>query len=164
MMMPDDIKESQRFPNPLFTPSTKAESGHDENISYRELLYRMDEKLANYIKNKSVELYNYAHDKLIQEKIILADTKFEFGTIGSEVILIDEMLTPDSSRFWDMESYEIGKTPLSFDKQFIRDYTTECGWDKNPPAPKLPEDIILKTRAKYIQCYKYITGDVDKQW
>jgi len=164
MMMPEDLQESQRFPNPLFTPSTKAESGHDENISYREMQNRMDESLANYLKNKSLELFSYAHDKMMKDKIILADTKFEFGSIGSEVLLIDEVFTPDSSRFWDMDKYEVGKTPLSYDKQYIRDYVSSVGWDKTPPAPNLPNDVIEKTREKYIICYKIITGDVEKKW
>jgi len=164
MLMPDALLESQRFQHPLFTPSTKAESGHDENISYRDMLNRMDERLAVYLKDKSLELFNQAHEQLIKENVILADTKFEFGTIGSEVFLIDEVLTPDSSRFWDKETYEIGKTPLSYDKQFIRDFVTDSGWDKNPPAPVLQEAVIMKTRDKYIQIYKILTGDCDKQW
>ncbi len=164
MLVADGMLESQRFQHPLFTPSTKADSGHDENISYRDMLNRMDEKLAVYLKDKSLELYNHAHNKLIKNNIIVADTKFEFGIIGSEVFLIDEVLTPDSSRFWDRESYEVGKTPQSFDKQFIRDFVTNSGWDKTPPAPELPEEVISKTRDKYIQSYKIITGDFDKQW
>jgi len=164
MLMPEELQESQRFPHPLFTPSTKADSGHDENISYREMLNRMDEQLAVFLKDKSIALFQFAHDKLLSDNIVLADTKFEFGTIGSEVLLIDEVLTPDSSRFWDMQSYEIGKTPLSYDKQFIRDYVTQAGWDKNPPAPALAQEVIDKTREKYIQIYKIITGDTERQW
>lgn len=164
MLMPDGMQESQKFAHPLFTPSTKAENGHDENISYKDMLNRMDEKIAVYLKDKSLELYLHAHTKLIKEQIIVADTKFEFGTIGSEIMLIDEVLTPDSSRFWDSENYEIGKTPHSFDKQYLRDYVTSLGWDKNPPAPQLPEQVIAQTREKYIQSYKIITGDTEKQW
>ncbi|HOV16032.1 MAG TPA: phosphoribosylaminoimidazolesuccinocarboxamide synthase [Candidatus Cloacimonadota bacterium] len=164
MLMPEELQESQKFQHPLFTPSTKSESGHDENISYRDLLDRMDLKLAAFLKDKSIELYNYAHDLLIKKNIIVADTKFEFGAIGSQVLLIDEVLTPDSSRFWDMESYSIGKTPLSYDKQFIRDYVSSLGWDKNPPAPSLPPEIVKQTREKYITIYKLITGDTEKQW
>ena len=164
MLMPHEMLESQRFHHPLFTPSTKATDGHDENISYREMVNRMDEKLAVLLKDKSIELYQHAHEMLLKENIIVADTKFEFGTIGPEVLLIDEVLTPDSSRFWDMDSYEVGKTPLSYDKQYIRDYLTELGWDKQPPAPILPDEVIQKTRDKYIQSYKLITGDTEKQW
>ncbi len=164
MMVPEGYQESQKFQTPLFTPSTKAASGHDQNISYRELLDRMDHKVASFLKDKSAELYNYAHDRLLKSRIILADTKFEFGVIGSEILLIDEMLTPDSSRFWDLDSYAIGQTPLSFDKQYIRDYVTECGWDRNPPAPALPEEVIARTREKYIQIYRIITGDTSAKW
>ncbi len=164
MLMPDHMQESQKFPHPLFTPSTKASNGHDENISYREMLDRMDEKIATTLKNKTIEIYNHAHELLSQHNIVLADTKLEYGTIESEIILIDEVLTPDSSRFWDMDSYEIGTTPLSFDKQYIRDYLTELGWDKQPPAPELPEEIVLKTREKYMQAYNIITGDNRTEW
>jgi phosphoribosylaminoimidazole-succinocarboxamide synthase len=164
MLMPDAMQESQKFPHALFTPSTKATEGHDENISYREMLNRMDEKIALTLKNKSLELFNYAHEIFVKDNIVLADTKFEFGTIGSEILLIDEVLTPDSSRFWDMDSYEIGKTPLSYDKQYIRDYLTQIGWDKQPPAPELPAEVIEKTRDKYIQSYQIITGDRDTKW
>jgi len=164
MMMPEGLLESQKFPNPLFTPSTKNEEGHDENISYREMLNRIDLKIATFLKDKSLELYEFENEKLIKDKIIIADTKFEFGTVGSEIILIDEILTPDSSRFWDMETYELGKKPLSYDKQFIRDYVTSIGWDKNPPAPALPDEVVHKTREKYIQIYKIITGDTERKW
>ncbi|MDD2332676.1 MAG: phosphoribosylaminoimidazolesuccinocarboxamide synthase [Candidatus Cloacimonetes bacterium] len=158
MLMPEELQESQKFPNPLFTPSTKADDGHDENISYREMLHRMDERLAVQIRNKSIELYNYGHDLLLKHSIALADTKFEFGSIKGEIFLIDEVLTPDSSRFWDVESYEIGKIPLSFDKQYIRDFLTQRGWDRQPPAPRLPEEVIQKTRDKYLQIFQTITG------
>ncbi len=164
MLLPDSMQESQRFANPLFTPSTKAESGHDENISYREMLQRMDQSLAEKIKDYSLDVFNYAHDKLWDEGIILADTKLEFGTIGSQVLLIDEVLTPDSSRFWDASSYEIGKTPLSFDKQYLRDYLESINWAKQPPVPELPEDVVQKTREKYIHIYQVITKDTDYKW
>jgi phosphoribosylaminoimidazole-succinocarboxamide synthase len=164
MLMPDGMLESQKFQHPLFTPSTKAESGHDENINYRDLIDRMDLKIATFLKDKSVELYNFAHEKLLKDNIIVADTKFEFGVIGSRLMLIDEVLTPDSSRFWDLDSYAIGKTPLSYDKQFIRNYVSNSGWDKNPPAPELPDEVIVKTRDKYIKIYQLITGDTDRKW
>lgn len=164
MLLPDDMQESQRFAKPLFTPSTKAESGHDENISYRDMLSRMDEWLANRIKDYSLTIYNHAHELLWDQGIIVADTKLEFGTTGGEVLLIDEVLTPDSSRFWDSESYQIGKTPLSFDKQYLRDYLDGIGWSKTPPAPELPEDVVKQTRDKYIQIYRIITKDETTQW
>ena len=159
MLIAEDMQESQKFNNPLFTPSTKVDDGHDENISYREFLSRMDEKLANYIKDKAIELYTHAHELLLKKGIILADTKFEFGSMGNQIYLIDEVLTPDSSRFWALEDYEMGKSPNSYDKQFMRDYLTSIGWDKQPPAPKLPEEIITKTREKYLSIHKLITSN-----
>ena len=158
MMIAEDMQESQKFMNPLFTPSTKAENGHDENISYREMLSHMDEWIARTLQDKSLALYSYAHDILKKQGILLADTKFEFGSIGGEILLIDECLTPDSSRFWALDSYEIGSSPHSYDKQFIRDYLNGTGWDKQPPAPNLPQDVIDKTREKYLNIYKIITG------
>lgn len=158
MMIAEDMQESQKFNTPLFTPSTKADDGHDENISYREMMAHMDEWIARTLKDKSLALFSYAHELLKKQGIILADTKFEFGTIGGEIILIDECLTPDSSRFWELESYEIGTSPKSFDKQYIRDYLSSTGWDKQPPAPALPQDVIDKTRAKYLSIYNIITG------
>lgn len=158
MMIAEDMQESQKFMNPLFTPSTKAESGHDENISYREMLSHMDEWIARTLKDKSLALYSYAHEILKKQGILLADTKFEFGSIGGEILLIDECLTPDSSRFWALDSYQIGSSPHSYDKQFIRDYLNGTGWDKQPPAPNLPQDVIDKTREKYLNIYKIITG------
>ncbi|GAB1468340.1 phosphoribosylaminoimidazolesuccinocarboxamide synthase [Candidatus Cloacimonadota bacterium] len=158
MLIAEDMLESQRFSHPLFTPSTKVENGHDENISYREFLSRMDERLATYIKDKAIELYSHAHETLIKQNIIVADTKFEFGSIGNQLLLIDEVLTPDSSRFWALDEYEMGSSPKSYDKQYIRDYLTTIGWDKQPPAPHLPDEIISKTRDKYLAIHKIITG------
>jgi len=158
MLIAEEMQESQKFNHPLFTPSTKVEDGHDENISYREFMNRMDESLAVYIKDKSLELYSSAHDLLLKKGVILADTKFEYGTIGSQVLLIDEVFTPDSSRLWALENYEIGKSPDSFDKQFIRDYLENSEWDKQPPAPSLPAEVIEKTRQKYLAILKIITG------
>ena len=159
MLIAEEMQESQKFNSPLFTLSTKVDDGHDENISYREFLSRMDEKLANYIKDKAIELYSHAHELLMAKGIIVADTKFEFGTMGNQIYLIDEVLTPDSSRFWALEDYEMGKSPNSYDKQFIRDYLNTLGWDKQPPAPKLPEEIITKTRDKYLAIHKLITSN-----
>ncbi len=158
MMIAEDMQESQKFPKPLFTPSTKATDGHDVNISYRDMMAHMDEWIARELKDKSLALYMYAHELLKKEGIIVADTKFEYGSIGDRIILIDECLTPDSSRFWEIESYEIGHSPKSFDKQYIRDYLSQSGWDKRPPAPELPQEVIDKTREKYLQAYKIITG------
>ncbi len=158
MLIAEDMQESQKFLHPLFTPSTKVENGHDENISYREFMSRMDEPLAVYIRDKAVELFSFAHELLLKQGIILADTKFEFGTIGNQIYLIDEVLTPDSSRFWALEDYEMGKSPQSYDKQFIRDYLSATEWDKTPPAPQLPEEVLAKTRDKYAAILKIITG------
>lgn len=159
MLAVEDMQESQKFPQPLFTPSTKASTGHDINISYRDMLCHMDEWIAVFLKTKSVELYNHAHELLLKDGIVLADTKFEYGCIGDEILLIDEALTPDSSRFWALGSYAIGTNPLSFDKQYIRDYLNASGWDKVSPPPHLPEDVIHKTREKYVQIYNVITGN-----
>ncbi|MDD3051581.1 MAG: phosphoribosylaminoimidazolesuccinocarboxamide synthase [Candidatus Cloacimonetes bacterium] len=156
---PENMLESQRFAEFVFTPSTKAEEGHDENISYEEMLTRIDPYIAEEIKKKSIELYSYAHKLLNEKGIILADTKFEFGTINSDIYLIDEMLTPDSSRFWDKATYKIGDTPLSFDKQYIRDFTENSGWNKRPPAPELPDNVIKKTYDKYYEAYRIIVGE-----
>ncbi|MDD2230262.1 MAG: phosphoribosylaminoimidazolesuccinocarboxamide synthase [Candidatus Cloacimonetes bacterium] len=157
MLIAEDMQESQKFSHPLFTPSTKVENGHDENISYREFLSRMDEKLASYIKNKALELYSYGHEMLIKQNIIVADTKFEFGSIGNQLLLIDEVLTPDSSRFWALDEYAMGTSPKSYDKQYMRDYLSSIAWDKQPPAPHLPEEVIHKTREKYLAIHKIIT-------
>ncbi len=163
-LLPENMKESQRFPEAIFTPSTKAEEGHDINISYMEMLARCDKFIAEELKNKSLELYRYAHTLLWDKGIILADSKFEFGVIGNKIMLIDEILTPDSSRYWDMDDYVVGQTPKSYDKQFVRDYITATGWDKNPPAPELPQEIIDKTFEKYYNAYKIIVGDKAKVW
>jgi len=159
MLITEEMKESQKFSQPLFTPSTKAEEGHDINISYREMLGHMDQWIAELIKNKSLELYNFGHDMMLNHNVILAYTKFEFGTIGGEILLIDEALTPDSSRFWVVDEYEFGKSPKSFDTHFIRDHLLQSGWDKQPPAPHLPGNVISQTRAKYLQIYQIITGE-----
>ncbi|MCB5250638.1 MAG: phosphoribosylaminoimidazolesuccinocarboxamide synthase [Candidatus Cloacimonadales bacterium] len=157
-----NMKQSQRFTQPLFTPSTKAASGHDENISYNKLLERIDKNIAEYLKEKSLELYKWAHQFLLERDIIIADTKFEFGSIGENIILIDEIFTPDSSRFWDKNAYEIGISPKSYDKQFIRDFVTKSGWNKMPPAPELPQEVIDKSLEKYKLVYSKITGETYK--
>jgi phosphoribosylaminoimidazole-succinocarboxamide synthase len=164
LIQPQGIKESQKFEEPLFTPSTKAEKGNDLNITYQELLQRTDRKIAELLKNKSMELYRFGHDYLFERNIILADTKFEFGTRKGEIILIDEVLTPDSSRFWDKNDYLVGHSPKSYDKQYLRDYFTQAGWNKKPPAPELPDEVIEKTYEKYYQAYKTIVGSEAKVW
>lgn len=158
MLISEDLLESQKFLQPLFTPSTKASEGHDENISYRDMLGCMDEWIAVFLKNKSLELYNHAHQLLLRSDIVLADTKFEFGTIGNQIMLVDEVLTPDSSRFWPLDDYALGKSPISYDKQYLRDYLNSTGWNKQPPAPHLPQEVIQKTLAKYQQIRDIIIG------
>ncbi|HOE91330.1 MAG TPA: phosphoribosylaminoimidazolesuccinocarboxamide synthase [Candidatus Cloacimonadota bacterium] len=155
----ENMKQSQRFPQPIFTPSTKASSGHDENISFNKMIERFDKKIAEQLRDKSLELYKWAHQFLIERDIILADTKFEFGSIGSDIYLIDEVFTPDSSRFWDKQEYEIGTSPKSYDKQFIRDFVVKSGWNKQPPAPELPQEVIEKSLEKYKLVYAKITGE-----
>ncbi len=156
--LPEGMQNSQSFPQPIFTPSTKAEEGHDMNISFAEMRSRMDEWLADRLKSVSLKLFSFAHDYMKERGIIFADTKFEFGTRKGEVFLIDEIFTPDSSRFWNLDEYKVGRSQSSYDKQFVRDYLEETGWDKNPPAPNLPEEIIQRTADKYIEAYKRITG------
>jgi len=150
------LQQSQRFGETLFTPSTKASEGHDENISYSKMCEHIDLSLAEKIKDTSIALFNYAHDFFYERGIILADTKFEFGTIGGELLLIDEAFTPDSSRFWVKDEYEVGTSPKSYDKQYIRDYLLTTGWDKTPPPPPLPAEIIERTIAKYNALLKLI--------
>jgi len=150
------LQQSQRLPETLFTPSTKASEGHDENISYNKMCEHIDHSLAEKIKDTSIALFTWAHDFFYERGIILADTKFEFGTIGGELYLIDEAFTPDSSRFWVKDEYEVGTSPKSYDKQYIRDYLLTTGWDKTPPPPPLPAEIIERTVAKYNALLKLI--------
>jgi len=152
--LPQGLKESDRLPQPIFTPATKAQMGnHDINITEKQLIDNEGADVSLFLKEKSLACYKKASDYALSRGIIIADTKFEFGILKDEIILIDEVLTPDSSRFWDKESYEPGKPQLSFDKQFVRDYLESLHWDKRPPAPELPEEIVEKTRQKYHQAY-----------
>ena len=154
--LPEGLVESSELPEPIFTPATKAESGHDENISFERMKEIIDPALAEKLRNISITLYNSAREYARKRGIIIADTKFEFGLIDGDIILIDEVFTPDSSRFWPADKYEPGRSQPSFDKQFVRDYLTESGWDREPPAPELPEEIVEKTREKYIQALKVL--------
>lgn len=157
--LPAGLRESEKLPEPIFTPTTKEEGGkHDENITFDELAERVGRPLANTLRTKSIELYNAGRDYAETRGIILADTKFEFGMSGGQPILIDEVMTPDSSRFWDAKIYAPGRSQDSFDKQFVRDYLESIHWDKKPPVPSLPADIVNKTRAKYIDAFERITG------
>ena len=157
--MPSGMVEGDPFPEPIFTPTTKAEVGHDENMSDDEVVAMVGADLARRLEDVSKAVFQFGHDFARERGVILADTKMEFGLLHGQLILIDELLTPDSSRFWDMEGYEPGKSQPSFDKQFVRDYLTEQGWDRNPPAPELPDDIVAKTADRYLEAYRLITGE-----
>jgi len=158
MKLPAGLLESAKLAEPIFTPSTKVETGHDVNITFNELQNLVGEELAARLRGVSISIYlkasGYAEDK----GIIIADTKFEFGLYKGEVVLIDELLTPDSSRFWSKEEYEPGKPQPSFDKQYVRDYLEGINWDKNPPAPELPPEVIAETGKKYQEAYKRLLG------
>jgi len=158
-MLPGGLKQADKLPEPLFTPATKAESGHDENISVTEMESRIGSELARKIINISKNIYTKCSEYAKQRGLILADTKFEFGLVGDELILVDEVLTPDSSRFWPEESYQPGTSPVSYDKQFLRDYLDSLDWPKSPPPPPLPDEIVNKTREKYVEAYQKLTGN-----
>ena len=157
--LPPGLQLASQLPEPIFTPSTKAEEGHDENIDMKECAHLLGDEMAERVKKLSLEVYSRGRDHATQRGIIVADTKFEFGTVDGKLLLIDECLTPDSSRFWPKDQYLVGKSPPSFDKQFVRDYLETLDWDKTPPAPKLPEEIIEKTSAKYVDAFERITGE-----
>ena len=156
--LPAGLRESDRLPEPIFTPSTKATTGHDENISFDETVSRIGRPLAERLRDVSLTLYRRAAEHAAARGIIIADTKFEFGLRGNELIWIDEALTPDSSRFWPADQYSPGKAQPSFDKQFVRDYLERIGWNKQPPAPPLPPDVVAGTQQKYRDAYQRITG------
>ena len=157
--LPAGLKQASQLPEPIFTPATKAEQGHDENIDMKRCAQILGDEIANRVKTLSLEIYSRGRDHAAQKGIIVADTKFEFGTIDGALFLIDECLTPDSSRFWPMDEYAVGNSPPSFDKQFVRDYLETLDWDKTPPAPRLPKDVIEKTSAKYLEAFRRLTGN-----
>jgi phosphoribosylaminoimidazole-succinocarboxamide synthase len=156
--MPAGMVESEQFPEPLFTPTTKADIGHDENMSDAELVDLVGAEFANAIRLRTLAIYKYCAQYARERGIIIADTKLEFGLVDGEPIIIDEMLTPDSSRFWPADQYEPGRPQPSFDKQFVRDYLTETGWNREPPAPELPPDIVEKTTQRYHDAFRLLTG------
>ncbi|MFO1477648.1 MAG: phosphoribosylaminoimidazolesuccinocarboxamide synthase [Verrucomicrobiota bacterium] len=156
--LPAGLAESAELPQPLFTPSTKAETGHDENIPFEEAARITGAELAGQARDLSLKIYTAARDYARQRGIIIADTKFEFGVFEGKLILIDEVLTPDSSRFWPADQYQPGRGQPSFDKQFVRDYLETLDWNKTPPGPKLPDDVVSKTSAKYLEAYERLTG------
>jgi len=156
--LPPGLREADRLEPPLFTPATKAESGHDENIPFAEMARRVGTETAAEVLDKSLAIYARARAHAEARGIILADTKFEFGSRGGKLLWIDEALTPDSSRFWSRDTYQPGKSQPSYDKQYVRDYLETIRWDKRPPGPRLPADVVVRTRAKYLEAYERITG------
>jgi phosphoribosylaminoimidazole-succinocarboxamide synthase len=156
--MPEGMLEGQAFPGPLFTPTTKAEQGHDQNISDQQVIQIVGPTLAHQLEQASKAVYGFAHDYAWELGLILADTKMEFGLLHGQLILIDELLTPDSSRFWDREGYQPGQPQPNFDKQYVRDWLIAQGWNQEPPAPQLPDEVVAKTSERYREAYYRITG------
>jgi phosphoribosylaminoimidazole-succinocarboxamide synthase len=156
--LPAGLKQASQLPEPIFTPATKAEKGHDENIDMERCARILGDEIANRVKTLSLEIYSRGREHAAQKGIIVADTKFEFGTTDGDLLLIDECLTPDSSRFWPKDEYGVGQSPPSFDKQFVRDYLEALDWNKTPPAPKLPGDVVAKTSGKYVEAFERLTG------
>ncbi|HEX7475781.1 MAG TPA: phosphoribosylaminoimidazolesuccinocarboxamide synthase [Dehalococcoidales bacterium] len=161
--LPHGLQESQELPEPIFTPTTKAEKGHDVPLTMSSLKEVVDATLAEDIKTASISIYNFARDYAKSKGIIIADTKMEFGLQGNKLILIDELLTPDSSRFWDAEQFQPGQSQPSYDKQPVRDWLANCGWNREPPAPLLPDNVIRSTSKIYRQAYELLTGEALKQ-
>jgi phosphoribosylaminoimidazole-succinocarboxamide synthase len=164
--LPAGLRESEQLPEPIFTPSTKAEQGHDQAIDFDQAAELVqDRALMQRVRDVSIELYSFAAEHARQRGVILADTKFEFGLDEQgELVLGDEVLTPDSSRYWPAEGFEIGRGQPSFDKQFVRDWAASSGWDKKPPAPAIPDDVVAGTRARYVEAYELITGEPFGAW
>jgi phosphoribosylaminoimidazole-succinocarboxamide synthase len=157
--LPAGLKLASPLPQPIFTPATKNDEGHDLNIDMTECRRILGDDMASRVKELSLQIYSAGRDHAAQRGIIVADTKFEFGTVADKLLLIDECLTPDSSRFWPKDQYVVGQSPPSFDKQFVRDYLETLDWDKSPPGPKLPREVIDKTSAKYVEAFERLTGE-----
>jgi phosphoribosylaminoimidazole-succinocarboxamide synthase len=164
--LPAGLRESDRLPEPIFTPATKAQEGHDENIDFEGAVDLIgDRGLADRLREISIAVYQHAAAHALERGIILADTKFEFGVDSSgQLVLADEVCTPDSSRFWPADQYEPGRGQPSFDKQYVRDWASSTGWDRNPPAPAIPDEVVTRTREKYIEAYERITGEPFDSW
>jgi len=164
--LPPGLQESQQLPEPIFTPSTKAETGHDEAIDFEQAAELVgDRALMERVREVSIELYRFAAGHARERGVILADTKFEFGLDADGTLTVgDEVLTPDSSRFWPADEYEVGRGQPSFDKQYVRDWASRSGWDKTPPAPAIPDDVVAGTRARYVEAYERITGEPFEAW
>ena len=158
LRLPPGLAEAQELPEPIFTPATKAETGHDINITFEQLAEVVGSQVATILRLRSLALYRFAAEYARQRGIIIADSKFEFGWLGDDLIIIDELLTPDSSRFWPADNYEPGRSPPSFDKQYVRDWLIASGWNKEPPAPELPPDVVERTAEKYREVYRRLTG------
>ena len=156
--MEKGLQESEQLPEPMFTPTTKAEEGHDEPMTFSDLIQEVGPEAAQVLRLRSLALYNFAADYARERGIIIADTKFEFGYIDGELHVIDEILTPDSSRFWPADEYRIGASQPSFDKQYVRDWLSQSGWNKEPPAPELPDDVVRGTADRYKEAYRRLTG------
>ena len=156
--LPEGLREKDKLPEPIFTPATKAETGHDENITFERTVDIIGKETADFVKNVSMNLYSFGHEKLLKSGITLVDTKYEFGRIDNRIILIDECMTPDSSRFYVAETYGPDQPSQSFDKQYVRDYLETTDWDKTPPAPHLPDEIVKGASERYLEAYKIITG------
>lgn len=156
--LPSGLRQSEKLPEPLFTPATKSESGHDENISFEEMVSRVGEPTARFLRDCSIAIYERAARYALERGVIICDTKFEWGRYGGKLILIDEILTPDSSRFWPVDGYRPGISLPSFDKQYVRDYLNEIGWNHEPPAPPLPDEVARKTTEKYLDALRQLTG------
>jgi len=156
--LPGGLRQCDRLPEPIFTPATKAESGHDENISFEQAKEIIGDETATTLRDRSIAVYQKAADYARERGLILSDTKFEWGEADGRIILVDEVLTPDSTRFWPADEYEPGHDQPSFDKQFLRNYLNTLDWDKTPPGPDLPDDIVVRTRAKYVEAYERLTG------
>jgi phosphoribosylaminoimidazole-succinocarboxamide synthase len=164
--LPAGLRESERLPEPIFTPSTKAEHGHDEAIDFDQAAKLVEDRaLMERVRDVSIELYSFAAEHARERGVILADTKFEFGLDDQgELVLGDEVLTPDSSRYWPAEGFQVGRGQPSFDKQFVRDWAASSGWDKRPPAPAIPDEVVAGTRARYVEAYELITGEPFAAW
>jgi phosphoribosylaminoimidazole-succinocarboxamide synthase len=163
--LPAGLREADRLPEPIFTPATKAEHGeHDQNVSFAEMSARVGGALAERLRELSLALYAAGAAHAAGRGILLADTKFEFGILDGEVVLADEVLTPDSSRYWLADGWKPGRIPASFDKQYVRDFATSTGWDKSPPAPALPAEVVAATRARYVEAYERLTGMPFEAW
>jgi len=156
--LPPGLVQADRLPQPIFTPATKAETGHDENISFARMIEAVGRETAERLRDLALTIYSRGAEYARARGILIADTKFEFGLAGDELLLVDEALTPDSSRFWPADQYSPGRAPPSFDKQFVRDWLETTGWDKNSPPPELPADVVNRTRAKYVEAYERLTG------